>query len=123
MLSRLKRGGLAVTWAPTERVRDTFVAVFPHVVSVPPMLIGSNEAIAWDVPVLRRRMNDAALRERFAVAGLDVLGLLLPVLSPEVPVTFYGPSFDRGELKALNTDLFPRDELELSALWGPVDGE
>lgn len=122
LLSRLKRGGLAVTWAPTERVRDTFVAVFPHVVSVPPMLIGSNEAIPWDVPVLRRRMNDGVVRERFAVAGLDLLGLLLPVLSSEAPVAFYGPEFDRGKLKALNTDLFPRDELELPALWGVSDG-
>ena len=29
--SRLADAGLAVTWAPTSRVRDTFVSVFPHV--------------------------------------------------------------------------------------------
>jgi len=46
-----------------------------------------------------------------------LMGLLLPFLAPDTPVRFFGPEFDRSRLSNFNTDVFPRDELELPALW------
>jgi spermidine synthase len=117
LLSRLKPGGFAVTWTPTQRVHDTFVRVFPHVLSLPHMIIGSNQPIPWSVQSLRRQINSLDLRPHFAAAGLDLPWLLLPFLEPDVPVSLYGPEFDRSTLTDLNTDVFPKDELSLPALW------
>jgi len=117
LLSRLKPGGFAVTWAPTQRVHDTFVLVFPHVLSLPHILIGSNEPIPWDGDALRHRLNHLELRHHFSSAGVDLPGLLEPFLDPRTPVRRYTPEYDRSTLTDINTDLFPRDELELPALW------
>jgi predicted membrane-bound spermidine synthase len=117
LLSRLKPGGYAVTWAPTKRVHDTFVSVFPHVLSLPHILIGSNQPIPWDVAALRLRLSHLELRHHYAAAGVDLPGLLLPFLAPETPVRAFSPEFDRSRLMDLNTDVFPRDELSLPALW------
>lgn len=118
LLSRLKPGGYAVTWAPTQRVEDTFVRVFPHVLCLPQIIIGSNQSIPWDVAALRLRINQAELQHHFALAGIDLPGLLAPFLAPEVPVRVFGPADDRAKLKELNTDVFPRDEFSLPA-FGP----
>ncbi len=117
LLSRLKPGGYAVTWVPTERVYGTFVRVFPHVLSLPHLVIGSNEPILWDVATLRLRIHQPKTQHYFATAGIDLMGLLLPFLAPDTPVRFFGPEFDRSRLSNFNTDVFPRDELELPALW------
>jgi spermidine synthase len=117
LLSRLKPGGFAVTWVPTQRVHDTFLRVFPHVLSLPHIIIGSNRPIPWEVAALRLRLNHLELRHHFAAAGIDLPGLLAPFLAPETPVRIFGPEFDRSRLTDLNTDVFPRDELGLPALW------
>ncbi len=59
---RLAPGGFAVTWAPTPRIHHTFAQVFPHVVEIPPMLIGSSEPIAFDAEAIRRRRERSADR-------------------------------------------------------------
>ena len=117
LLSRLKPGGYAVTWMPTQRVRDTFVRVFPHVLSLPHILIGSSEAIPWPAETLRLRLNHLEVRHHFASAGVHLGALMEPFLDPGIPVRRYTPEFDRTTLTDINTDLFPRDELELPALW------
>ena len=61
--ARLAPGGLAVTWAPTDRVVRTFLKVFPHVVSFDDVFIGSNEPIHIDHEAIRgtaRRSRDRA---------------------------------------------------------------
>ncbi len=44
-------------------------------------------------------------------------GLLAPFLAAGTPVRVFGPDFDRSTLTDFNTDIFPRDELSLPALW------
>ena len=46
----LKPDGLFVQWAPTRRVVQSFVSVFPHAILLRPMsvLVGSNAPIPWD---------------------------------------------------------------------------
>lgn len=117
LLSRLKPGGFAVTWDASPRVHSTFVRVFPHVLSLPHVLIGSNEPIPWDPDALRMRLNHLEVRHHFANAGVNIPGLVGPFLDPGTPVRILGPDFDRATLTDINTDLFPRDELELPAMW------
>lgn len=106
----LKPGGYAVTWAPTERIRATFLSVFPHVLSLGggEIYIGSDAPIAFDPAGVAQRV--AAVRHYYESAGVDVGGLIRPYLvhgarrfTPEHPRTRAG----------LNTDVFPRDEFAL----------
>ena len=110
--SRLKPGGVAATWAPTRRIHDTFISVFPYVVSLPGIMLGSNEPLAVDRAGMEARLADPRVRDHYARAGIDIVQLMQAYL-PDMPVRF-GPDFDRSTLGELNTDLFPRDEFDLS---------
>ncbi len=109
--SRLKPGGLAATWAPTRRIHDTFVTVFPYVLSVPGILIGSSEPFDAHDGLIRERLSPG-VRAHYARAGVDIEALMREYVAP-TPVRF-APDFDRGTLGEINTDLFPRDEFDLS---------
>jgi spermidine synthase len=106
---RLKPGGYGVTWAPTERIRDTFLSVFPHALAfVGDIYIGSNSPIAYDADVLAARI--AAARGYYEAAGVDIVSLLR-VYVASAPRRF-GPA-DVRRAAELNTDMFPRDEFAL----------
>ena len=110
--SRLKPHGLAATWAPTTRVHDTFVRVFPYVISAPGILLGSSEPFEIDRAALGARLADPHVRAHYARAEVDIDALLRPYL--EGSSARLGPEFDRVALVDLNTDLFPKDEFDLS---------
>jgi spermidine synthase len=103
--SRLKTGGLAVTWAPTEHVLHTFLTVFPYAMAFGPVLVGSSEPIPFDRAAIADRA--AAAAGWLSPAGLDVQALVGPYLAGTL-VTF-GPDTPRG-YTVLNGDLVPRDE-------------
>jgi spermidine synthase len=109
---RLRPLGLAATWLPTDRVHNAFVKVFPHVVSVAGILIGSNDPISFDREVITRRIADPRVREHYARAGVNVDELMASYFADPA---IYSPGFDRTTLIDVNTDLFPRDEYDLSA--------
>jgi spermidine synthase len=104
----LKPGGLAVTWAPTERVRHTFVSVFPHVLAFGDIYVGSDTPIPFDPNMVAARV--AAMRSYYDAAGLDINAVLRPYLRSRPRA--YGPA-DRRAVTDLNTDTFPRDEFDL----------
>jgi spermidine synthase len=110
--SRLAPGGLAVTWAPTARIQHTFDSVFPHVAEVSPMLIGSNEPIAFDPVAIRARAAHATTRTHYDRAGIDLPRHLDQFLSTFRHRQQGTPRRDVPEA-LLNTDLFPRDELRV----------
>ncbi len=110
--SRLKPHGLAATWAPTQRVHNTFVRVFPYVVSVPGILLGSSQPFEVDRTAVAARAADPRVREYYRRAGVDVEALVRQYLDGES--ARFGPDFDRATLVDLNTDLFPKDEYDLS---------
>jgi spermidine synthase len=112
MRSRLRPRGLAATWLPTARVHNAFVRVFPYVVSVPGILVGSNDPIAVDRGQILQRLADARVREHYARAGINAEELMSSYL---VNPARYTPDFNRAALTDFNTDLFPRDEFDLSA--------
>lgn len=105
---RLAPGGLAVSWAPTERIRRTFLSVFPHVLAFEDIYLGSNTAIPFDPDIVSARA--AAARTHFDAAGVEILALLRRYLKPAL--LRVGPDVER-RFDNLNTDIYPRDEFSL----------
>jgi spermidine synthase len=105
--SRLKPGGMAVTWSPTERVYATFATVFPYVVRFGEILVGSNENIDVDPAAVTERVTDERVQNYFRPAGVDITALIATaVRSPRR----LGPNDDRSGFTDINTDLLPKDE-------------
>jgi hypothetical protein len=113
---RLKPGGYAVTWGPTQRVRETFLKVFPHVLMADQILLGSFEKIDLTTTGWQSRLGHLEVRQHFRNAGIDVRSLVEPVLNEKSVV--FGPEHDRSRIQDINTDVFPKDEFSLPALWG-----
>ncbi len=109
---RLNVNGLAATWAPTRRIHDTFISVFPHVASLPGILLGSNEPFQIDRSTVIERASAPHVAEHYRRAGIDIVALLDAYLTG--PSAHFDPGFDRSGLTDLNTDLFPKDEFDLS---------
>lgn len=109
----LKPNGLAVTWAPTDRVRATFRHVFPHVLTLDgdQIYIGSNEPIRFDPDEILRRAASAPVRDYFSRGGVSIVPLIDERLAR--PTTTYGPHDERPGPDNLNSDLWPRDEYTL----------
>jgi len=105
--SKLAHRGIAVTWAPTRRIHDTFISAFPHVLSFGDIVLGAETPIAFDPHHVRARLRHPAVRDHFWRAGVDVENLLAPYLdaTPRHIVSSQHP-----RPRDLNEDLFPRDE-------------
>jgi len=108
----LTEGGLFVQWAPTKRVVQSFVTVFPHVILLRPIsvLIGSNSPIAWDPDEVLARLQGPAFRSWADRAGIDPRAFAQMIAAQAV---VWGPETVRREGE-VNTDLFPRDEYYLN---------
>jgi len=104
---RLRPGGIAVSWAASGRVRDTFVEVFPYVVLAPGILLGSSSPIPFDPEAIRQRLRVPFTRDYYGAAGIDIAAMMEPYL---VAQAAYGPRSDRSTLGDANRDLFPKDE-------------
>ncbi|MGQ0732019.1 MAG: fused MFS/spermidine synthase [Acidobacteriota bacterium] len=114
VLAHLAPGGLAVTWAPTERIQRTFASVFPHVLGIADIYIGSNAPIPFNQADVRARA--ASVSAYFQAAGVDIQALVDRYL--EIEPRRIGPE-DQRSAGTLNSDLFPRDEFALAR---PADG-
>jgi spermidine synthase len=110
--SRLKPGGLAITWAPTRRIHNGFVKVFPHVAGLPGLLIGSADPFELARAAVMARAASPHVRGHFARANVDIVALLERYFQTE-PMRL-GPDGNRAALSDVNSDLFPRDEFDLS---------
>jgi spermidine synthase len=111
--AQLKPKGLAATWAPTARVRNTFVRVFPFVMSIPGIiLVGSETPIELDRRAIAARLADPRVRLYYDTAGINIERLLNGFLATPV---WYTPDFNRDALTDFNTDLFPKDEYDLAS--------
>ena len=108
--SRLKPGGFAATWLPTDRVHNAFVRVFPYVLSAQGVLVGSSQPINLDRDALARRIADPRVRDHYLRAGIDVAELMSSYLAAPA---HYAPDFNREALADVNSDLFPKDEYNI----------
>ena len=110
--ARLKPKGLAATWTPTPRVRNTFVRVFPYVMSIAgTIMVGSDTPIEFDRRSIAARLAVPRVRQYYEMAGIDIERLLNEYLAAP---TWYTPDFNRDALTDFNTDLFPKDEYDLT---------
>jgi predicted membrane-bound spermidine synthase len=108
---RLAPGGLAATWAPPQRVYNTFIRAFPYVVGMPGILVGSQQPIEVDRDAILARLRDPRAKAHFDQAGVNIEALVMEHLEK---IVRYGPEFARDQLGEINTDLFPRDEFDLA---------
>lgn len=101
--SKLKKGGFAVTWAPTERTRQTFIKVFQHAVQCGTTLIGSNAPIKIDTAAILQNSRHPFSQAHFSRISVDIHTAISNALR-DISL----PQADAGIEP--NTDLFPRDE-------------
>jgi hypothetical protein len=106
--AHLKPGGLAVTWAPTDRVLASFVAAFPYSIIVDGIAIGGDQPIAVDPDTILRRLTDPFTDEYYRRIGGDLRPLVSNLISGEFKR--HSPDAVRDTRRELNSDLFPRDE-------------
>ena len=112
MRRSLKPGGFGVSWRPTRRTEDTFVKVFPHVLAFRDILVGSNEPIVYDRAEVLSRLRAPFAADYYLRGGVAIESMVAGYLA-QAP-TVYGPGHDRTGLRDVNTDLFPRDEFQLT---------
>jgi hypothetical protein len=107
---RLAPKGLAVSWAPTERIVRTFRAVFPHVARHDDIVLGSLSPIDLNGDAVAARVASRHVRDYYTLAGVDIEALLAPYLKgwQVFDATIEGPG--EGDI---NTDLAPRDEFNI----------
>ena len=101
--SKLKKGGFAVTWAPTERTTQTFIKVFEHAIMCGSTLIGSNEPIRLDTTAILQSARSQFSQSHFNKISVDIVDGVARALKTI--------SFPHANIQTKpNTDLFPRDE-------------
>lgn len=108
--SRLKPGGIAVTWAPSERIKNGFKSVFPYVYEVQESLyLGSDSPLDFDPDTITERLNEPFSKAFYERAEIDVKGIMLNFLKT-LKVVQAGTVTESREV---NTDMWPKDEYEL----------
>jgi spermidine synthase len=106
--SHLKPGGMAVTWAPTQRVIQTFLTVFPHVFNFGGVMVGTMEPLVFGPDAFNTRINRPFTVAYYAKAGIDAKELLAPFLATNIES--FRVDRKNFDLTDVNTDLFPREE-------------
>jgi hypothetical protein len=106
--AHLKPDGLAVTWAPTDRVLASFLAVFPYAILVDGIAIGSQQPVEAEPAEILGRMTDSFTTDYYRRIGGDLRPLLASLLAGQFKR--YSPETERPALRDLNSDLFPKDE-------------
>ena len=101
---KLRSGGLVCTWSPTPRVFASFKAVFPNVLEMRDgeVLVGSLDPIAVDRERWRARVFSPEVQAYLGEGRAQ--GVWRDYLLAARPA-------GESEVRDLNHDLFPRDEL------------
>jgi spermidine synthase len=105
---RLAPGGLAVTWAPTPRVLNSLLSVFPHVLVFGDVAVGSSSPIPFERGTIEQRLGEPFSAEHYRAGQVNIAAELEVYLSQ--PPTRFGPDSDRTGHADRNFDLFPKDE-------------
>ena len=109
--AHLEKSGLYVQWIPKERTLETFLSVFPYVLQLNDVAIGSDQPIPYSEKDLKARLHSPEVRRYLDAANWDPDEILsrLTRKSPRV----WGPADRRMDFD-VNTDLFPKDEYFLN---------
>jgi predicted membrane-bound spermidine synthase len=100
---RLKPGGIVCAWAPTRRVRASFLAALPYVIEVSKgqILLGSHSPIPLDPDAWHARLFTPAVHAYLGSPRLNGVWADLNSAGPATPAEAWVKT---------NHDLFPRDE-------------
>ena len=110
--AHLKPGGLAVTWAPTDRVLASFLEVFPYAVVVDEVVLGSEQPIEVDKETITRRLADPFTLAHYQRVEADLWPQVTDLLAGRfIQQT---PNVRQPARVDLNFDLYPRDEYMVS---------
>jgi predicted membrane-bound spermidine synthase len=107
----LAEGGMYVQWIPTKRTLAGILAVFPYVLQLNDVAIGSDRPIAYSQDLLVARLHSAEVRRYLEDANWNP-DLILRRLTAN-PARMWGPHDPRAD-GDVNTDLFPKDEYFLN---------
>ncbi|MBY0424495.1 MAG: fused MFS/spermidine synthase [Cytophagales bacterium] len=106
---KLNPGGIAVTWAPTERIYNAFCSTFPYVYDIGGILFGSESPMKKNGT--ENFICEAYSQSYFSNAGIDIVPLAAQWFNQLKPVA--QGSWDKN---IVNTDLYPVDELYRSRI-------
>lgn len=114
LYSKLKDGGLAITWGATERIRNGFLSVFPYAYEFGGfMLVGSNKPLELNEAEILKRLEDPFTRNHYARANINVKDLLISTLKSKRVL-------QNGTVKTshkVNLDMWPKDEFDFGRIW------
>lgn len=118
--SRLKKGGMAITWGATGRIVEGFAKVFPYVYEIEGfMIIGSNQALNFNEEEILKRANNTFTQNYYSKANININEVLLRALKNKKVI-------QNGEVmntKKFNSDMWPKDEFDFGRVWAKVLGE
>jgi spermidine synthase len=108
--SKLKPGGMAVTWAPTQRIKNGFKTVFPYVYEIQDGLyLGSDNPVAFDINTILSRLDEPFSQDFYQRANIDIKNIMINFLRTLKTVQSGKVSEITQEV---NTDMWPKDEYE-----------
>ncbi|HLO44190.1 MAG TPA: fused MFS/spermidine synthase [Leadbetterella sp.] len=108
--SKLKPNGYAVTWAPTERIKRTFSAVFPYVYEIQESLyLGSETPILFNNEAILKRFDESFSSNFYKKANIDAKLIMKNFLST-LRVVQNGKILQNQDF---NTDMWPKDEYQI----------
>lgn len=112
--SKLKPGGIAVTWGATDRIVHSLQEVFPYVYQVKGfMLVGSMEPIQTTWEDMTRYLASGHAIQHYARAGIPIQEILGAGWQ-KIDRIQYGQVTQH---RRKNTDMWPRDEYDLGRIW------
>ncbi|RFS13381.1 fused MFS/spermidine synthase [Emticicia sp. C21] len=118
--SKLKDGGLAITWGATERIQNSFLSVFPYTYEFGGfMLVGSNKPLELNEEEILKRLDDPFTKNHYGRANIDVRALLTGTLQSK-RVLQNGTTKDTPKV---NLDMWPKDEFDFGRIWEGILNE
>jgi spermidine synthase len=118
--SRLKKGGLAITWGATSRIRNGFAEVFPYIYEIDSfMIIGTDQALDFNQKKIFERLENSFTENHYRRAGIKVRENLEKALSKLVVLQ----NGTTKVSKSVNSDMWPKDEFDYGKLWEKILGK
>ncbi|WP_394990546.1 fused MFS/spermidine synthase [Emticicia sp.] len=118
--SRLKKGGMAITWGATGRIREGFAKVFPYIYEIDSfMIIGSSQEINFDEELILKRVENSFTKNYYSQANINIKEVLVRVLKTK-KVIQNGVTM---QTKRFNSDMWPKDEFDFGRVWAKILGE
>ncbi|MFD2522057.1 fused MFS/spermidine synthase [Emticicia soli] len=115
--SKLKDGGMAITWGATERIKNGFLNVFPYTYEFGGfMLVGSNKPLQLNEAEIMKRLDDPFTKAHYARANIDVYALLSSTLQSK-RILQNGTTQNK---RNVNLDMWPKDEFDFGRIWANI---